>query len=240
MQQEGAPARPSVSIVFPMYNEEDYILRAVRAAREILAEVTPDYQIVIVDDCSTDRTGAIADELAAADPRVTVVHNERNRRLGGTLRAGYAVCTKDLVLYTDADLPFDLQELGRAVRLLEYQQADVLSAYRFDRTSEGFLRTVYSFFYNSLIRAVFGLAIKDVNFSFKLFRRSLLDKIVLKSEGSFIDAEFLVRARNARAPIIQIGVDYFPRSRGVSTLSSPAVIGKIVNEMLALRAELQR
>jgi glycosyltransferase involved in cell wall biosynthesis len=223
-----------------MYNEEAYIHRAVRAAREILAEVTPDYEIVIVDDCSQDKTAALADELAAADPHIKVVHNERNRRLGGTLRAGYAVCTKDLVLYTDADLPFDLQELGRAVRLLEYQQADVLSAYRFDRTSEGLLRTVYSFIYNWLIRALFGLAIKDVNFSFKLFRRSLLEKFLLKSEGSFIDAEFLVRARNAGASIIQIGVDYFPRSRGVSTLSSPAVIGKIVGEMLALRDELAR
>jgi glycosyltransferase involved in cell wall biosynthesis len=237
--EETGTKAPSVSIVFPMYNEEDYILRAVRAAREILAEITPDYEIVIVDDCSKDRTPAIADELARTDPHVKVVHNEHNRRLGGTLRAGYAVATKELVLYTDADLPFDLQELGRAVRLLQYQEADVLSAYRFDRTSEGLLRTVYSFFYNWLIRVAFGLALKDVNFSFKLFRRALLEKIALKSEGSFIDVEFLVRARNAGASIIQIGVDYFPRSRGVSTLSSPAVIFKILGEMIALRRELK-
>jgi glycosyltransferase involved in cell wall biosynthesis len=231
---------PSITVVFPMYNEEAYIHRAVRAAREILAEITPDYEIVIVDDASTDRTPALADELAQADPRVKVVHNERNRRLGGTLRGGYAVATKDLILYTDADLPFDLQELGRAVRLLEYQEADVLSAYRFDRTSEGFVRTVYSFFYNWLVRIVFGLAIKDVNFSFKLFRRSLLERFPLKSEGSFIDAEFLIRAKNAGAAIIQIGVDYFPRSRGLSTLSSPAVIFKILTEMRDLRRELRR
>ena len=106
------------------------------------------------------------------------------------------------------------------MRLLEVQKADVVSAYRFDRTSEGLLRTVYSFFYNSLVRILFGLAIKDVNFSFKLFRRALLDKFTLKSDGSFIDVEFLCRSRKAGAQIIQIGVDYFPRSRGVSTLSS--------------------
>jgi glycosyltransferase involved in cell wall biosynthesis len=238
--ERGAARRPpSISVVFPMYNEEAYLHRAVRAARAALAEVTPDHEIVIVDDASTDRTGALADELARADPRIRVVHNERNRRLGGTLRAGYAVATKDLVVYTDADLPFDLQELGRAVRLLEYQQADVLSAYRFDRTAEGVLRTVYSFFYNLLIRVAFGLRIKDVNFSFKLFRRSLLDKLTLKSEGSFIDAEFLVRARKAGATIIQIGVDYFPRSRGVSTLSSPGVILKILREMARLYREIR-
>jgi glycosyltransferase involved in cell wall biosynthesis len=222
-----------------MYNEEAYIHRAVRAARAVLAEISPDYEIVIVDDASTDRTGALADELARADPCVRVVHNPKNRRLGGTLRAGYAVATKDLVAYTDADLPFDLQELGRAVRLLEYQEADVLSAYRFDRTAEGFLRTVYSFFYNLLIRGAFGLRIKDVNFSFKLFRRSLLDKFPLKSEGSFIDVEFLVRARKSGANIIQVGVDYFPRSRGVSTLSSLAVIGKILREMARLYREIR-
>lgn len=230
---------PSVSIVFPMYNEEAYIHRAVRAAKAALQETTPDHEIIIVDDCSTDRTGAIADELAREDPRVKVVHNPVNLRLGGTLRAGYAVASKELLLYTDADLPFDLQELPRAVRLLDYQQADVLSAYRFDRTSEGFIRTVYSLVYNTLIRVLFGLRVKDVNFSFKLFRRALLEKFPLKSEGSLIDVELLVRAKKAGANIIQIGVDYFPRSRGLSTLSSPAVIVKILKELGQLWDELR-
>lgn len=230
---------PSVSIVFPMYNEEDYIQRAVRAARAALAPITEDWQIVIVDDASSDRTGAIADELAAAEPRITVVHNARNRKLGGSLRAGYAAASKELIVYTDTDLPFDLMELPRAVRLLEYQQADLLSAYRFDRTSEGLLRTLYSLAYNTLVRVLFGLALKDVNFSFKLFRRSLLERFELKSEGSLIDVEFLVRARKAGASVIQIGVDYFPRSRGVSTLSSPGVIFTILREMLTLWRELR-
>jgi glycosyltransferase involved in cell wall biosynthesis len=230
---------PSISIVFPMYNEEAYIHRAVRAARAVLQEINPDHEIVIVDDCSTDRTGALADELAKDDPRVKAIHNPVNRKLGGSLRAGYAVASKELVLYTDADLPFDLQELPRAVRLLDYQQADVLAAYRFDRTSEGFVRTVYSFVYNTLIRSLFGLRVKDVNFSFKLFRRSLLERLSLKSEGSLIDVEFLVRARKAGASIIQIGVDYFPRSRGVSTLSSPGVIVKILKELMELWGELR-
>lgn len=230
---------PTISIVFPMYNEEAYILRAVRAARAVLEEINPDHEIIIVDDGSKDRTPEIADELARADPRVKVVHNAVNRKLGGSLRAGYAIATKELLLYTDADLPFDLQELPRAVRLLDYQEADVLSAYRFDRTSEGFIRTVYSFFYNTLIRVLFGLRIKDVNFSFKLFRRSLLHKFQLKSEGSLIDVEFLVRAQKVQANIIQIGVDYFPRSRGISTLSSPGVILKILKELVQLWSELR-
>ena len=228
----------SISVVSPLFNEEDYVLRAYEAAVEAFAPITADYEIVLVNDASTDRTPEIIESLRARDPRGKAVHNPKNLKLGGTLRAGYAVVTKDLVLYTDADLPFDLHEVRRAVRLLEAQKADVVSAYRFDRTSEGLLRTVYSFFYNSLVRALFGLAIKDVNFSFKLFKRELLSKFTLKSDGSFIDVEFLCRARKAGAHIIQIGVDYFPRSRGVSTLSSPAVIVKILREMLALRRDV--
>ena len=230
---------PSISVVFPMWNEEAYVHRAVAAAREALAEATADGEIILVDDASTDRTGELADALARQDARIKVIHNERNRKLGGTLRAGYAAATKDLVVYSDADLPFDFREIARAVRLLDYQRADVLAAYRHDRTAEGPLRTVYTIVYTSLIRLLFQLRVRDVNFSFKLFRRSLLERIELKSEGSFIDAEFLVRAKKSGASIIQIGVDYFPRSRGLSTLASPAVIVDILVEMARLWRELR-
>jgi glycosyltransferase involved in cell wall biosynthesis len=222
---------PSVSVVFPMFNEEAYVERAVTAARDVLARAGHGFEIIVVDDASTDGTAAIADRLAAGDARVRVLHNPVNRKLGGALRAGYAAATMDLVFYTDADLPIDLEELPRAVRLLEYQQADVVAAYRHDRTSEGWLRTVYTFAYNHLIRALFGLKVRDVNFAFKLFRRSVLARFPLKSNGSFIDAEFLLRARKAGCPIIQIGLDYFPRTRGLSTLASLGVIASMLREL---------
>lgn len=230
---------PSLSVVIPMYNEEAYVERSVAAARAALEEMGGDWEIVIVDDASTDGTGARADRLAAADPRVRAIHNPVNRRLGGTLRAGYAAATKDLVFYTDADLPVDLGQLPRAVRLLEYQQADLLAGYRFDRTSEGLHRALYTIGYHLLIRLLFGLRIRDVNFAFKLFRRSLLQRIELKSEGSFIDAELLLRARKAGAVMIQLGLDYFPRTRGPSKLSSLGVIAAILQEMAGQWRELR-
>jgi len=229
-----AQMTPSLSVVFPMHNEEAYVRRAVQAAMEGAGRVSEDFEIVIVDDASTDRTRELAESLSREDARVRVIHQERRLGLGATLRAGYAAATGDLLLYSDADLPFDFRELPRAARLIEYQQADVLAAYRFDRTSEGLVRTLYTLAYSGLVRLLFGLRLRDVNFSFKLFRRSLLERVALRSDGSFIDAEFLVRARNAGARIIQMGVDYFPRTEGRSTLASPGVIVGILMEMARL------
>jgi glycosyltransferase involved in cell wall biosynthesis len=231
---------PSLSVVIQMFNEEEYVERTLAAVRGALDRAGLEHELVLVDDASTDRTGDLADAAAAHDARVRVIHNPRNLTLGGSLRAGFASATKDLVLYTDADLPFDLEEVGRAVRLLDVQQADLLSAYRFDRTTEGPRRALYTWGYSVLIRTLFGLRIRDVNFAFKLFRRSLLDRITLRSAGSLIDAELVVRATRAGASVIQIGVDYFPRTRGVSKLSSGRVIALILRELWALWKELRR
>ena len=227
-----------------MWNEEEYIDRTRQAAREaaealIASGELADYEIVVVDDASTDATGRLADEIAAVDPRVRVVHHPKNRKLGGSIKTGFAAATGDLVLYTDADLPFDMDELQKACRLMRHYEADVVSAYRLDRTGEGYVRTVYSFFYNALVRVFFGLKMRDVNFAFKLCRRRIFDHVELKSEGSFIDAELVVRAHKFGYHIVQFGVDYFPRTRGVSTLSSPSVIVKILREMWQLRRELR-
>jgi glycosyltransferase involved in cell wall biosynthesis len=237
------PAFEKLSVFYPMWNEEHYVERAVefgrRACEALIANGDiGDYELIIVDDCSTDRTPQLADQLAAADPRVTVIHHPRNRKLGGAMKTGFAAATGDLVLYTDADLPFDMNELPRAVRLLREYDADIISAYRFDRTGEGSIRYLYTFVYNTLIRALFGVKVRDINFAFKLCRTRIFDHVELKSEGSFIDAELVIRATRLGYEIMQMGVDYFPRTRGESTLSSPAVILTILKEMWSLRAEL--
>jgi predicted glycoside hydrolase/deacetylase ChbG (UPF0249 family) len=235
-----------LSIVFPMWNEESSIHLAVDAAREatgalVAAGEIDDHEIVIVDDASTDATSRLADDLQAADPHhVVVAHHHVNQGLGGSIKTGLARATGDLVLYTDADLPCDLLEsLTRAIRLLRIYDADVVSAYRHDRTGEGPRRAAYSFAYNSLIRFGFGLRVRDVNFAFKLVRRAVLDEVgPLQSTGSFIDAELLVRAHRLGFHIIQFGVDYFPRTRGISTLSSGRTIARIVRELAVLRPAL--
>ena len=233
-----------LSIFYPMWNEEEYVERALTAGRRACERLLRDgdigdYELIVVDDASTDRTAEIADRLAAQDPRVRVVHHPLNRKLGGAIKTGFATATGDVILYTDADLPFDMAELPRAVRLLREYDADIVSAYRFDRTGEGYLRSVYTFVYNLLIRTLFDVKARDINFAFKLCRARVFDHVELRSEGSFIDAELVIRATRLGYEMLQFGVDYFPRTRGVSTLSSPAVITTILREMWELRGDLQ-
>jgi glycosyltransferase involved in cell wall biosynthesis len=231
--------RPSVSLVIPMYNEELNIEPAISAARESLAKYADDFEIIVVDDASTDSSQAIVRRLAAADPHIRMLTHEKNQKLGATLRTGYAAATKDLVFYMDADIPFDPDVLGRAMRALEITGADMIAAYRHDRTMEGLKRGIYTLVYNWLIGLLFGWPHRDINFSFKLMKREILEAVELKSEGSLIDAELIVKAKNRGFAIQQIGTDYFPRIRGTSHLASFGVVLKILRELVKLYPEMR-
>jgi glycosyltransferase involved in cell wall biosynthesis len=229
----------SVSLVIPMFNERESIEHAIACGVSALERFGGDYEIIIVDDASTDGSPEIVRGLAVVNPRIRMLSHAVNRKLGGALKTGFAAATRDLVVYIDADLPFDPDVIGPAIRALEVTRADVIAGYRLDRTAEGLRRTIYSYLYNSLIGLLFGWPHRDINFSFKLLRREVLEAVELRSEGSLIDAELIVKAKNLGFVIQQLGLDYFPRSRGVSTLSSPAVIWKILRELIALYPEMR-
>ncbi|RJP80629.1 MAG: glycosyltransferase family 2 protein [Candidatus Zixiibacteriota bacterium] len=220
--------RPSVSVFLPAYNEEENIERAVKNSVAVLREITDDWEVIVVNDASRDRTGEIAEQLCREIPGVRVVHHEKNTRLGGALRTGFSNATKQLVFYTDADNPIDMNDLKRAVPLMA--DADFVTGYRLNR-EEPLKRKVYSRCYNWLIRLLFGLKVRDVNFSFKLVKREVLQKARLRSMGSFIDAELLIEARKYGFRIREMGVKYYPRTLGESTLATPGVILKILDEL---------
>ncbi len=222
-----------------MFNEELNIEHAMSAAVEACTKYASEYEIIIVDDASTDRSPFLVACRAAENPCIRMIRHEHNRKLGGSLKTGFSAATKDLVLYMDADLPFDPDALGRAMRAMEVTGADLIAGYRLDRTLEGPKRTLYSYIYNGLIGVLFGWPHRDINFSFKLMRREVLEVVELKSEGSLIDAELIVKAKNRGFAIQQIGLDYFPRIRGESNLGSPRVILKILVELVKLYPEMR-
>ena len=228
---------PSLSFVFPMYNEIGNVERCVAEALATGRKITSDLEIVLVDDASTDGCGALADQLAERHPEVKVMHHAKNRKLGGALRTGFAAATKDWVLYIDSDLPIEMDDALLAVPLTA--NADMVIGNRQGR-AEGPKREIMSWVYNRLIRVLFGLNVRDVNFAFKLFRRSVLERISLQSEGSFIDAELLIETHKAGFRIAELPLRYFERTAGVSTLGSGSVVVKILHEMADYRRAAAR
>ncbi len=205
--------KPKISFFFPACNEEETVEELAIRADKVLRDITSDYEVIIVDDGSTDRTAEIADRLAEENRRIRVVHHPQNRGYGSALRSGFAASKLDLVFYTDGDLQFDVAELPKLIPLIE--DADIVSAYKI-RRMDSWERKIVSWVYNTSLRLFFDLPYRDVNCGFKLYRREIFDRIELKSTRGLIDAEVLLKARKAGFRIVQTGVTHFRRREGGS------------------------
>jgi len=220
----------TLSVVIPVYNEKESILDTIRNIINRVGPFIEDLEIIAVDDNSSDATPVILRKLAEQEKRLRVVTNRGKRGLGNALRAGFGHASKEAVLYTDADMPCDPEELKRAVNLMEEEQADVVSAYRLNNKQGGLKRYLYSRVFNFLMRALLHLRIRDINFSFKLFKKKQLDALGLQSEGSFINAELFAKAVKARYKIIQFPALFLPRQKGKSKLDNIGNISEIIRE----------
>ncbi|MBI4830411.1 MAG: glycosyltransferase family 2 protein [Candidatus Lindowbacteria bacterium] len=220
--------RPGISVVMPAYNEKDNIERAVNSALKVLKDSSDDFEIVVVDDASADGTGKMLDEMASSIPALKVIHHDRNYKFGRTVRDGIAAAGKELVFITDSDNPIDMEDMKKAIPLM--REYDFVNGRRLTR-EPSVKRIIYTAVYNFMIRTIFRLDVRDVNFSYKMVRRGLLQKLDLRSEGSFIDAEMLIEAKRRGARIKEIDIMYYPRVLGESTLASPSIIVKILYEM---------
>ncbi|MBW2524482.1 MAG: glycosyltransferase family 2 protein [Deltaproteobacteria bacterium] len=230
----------SLTVVMPAYNEEALLDRSVLSLDEALRRSFTTYEIIVVDDGSTDGTATVLDQLVRRCPHLKTLHNARNAGLGASLRKGFERATGDLVLYTDADLPIDFAEIAPAVRRLVDEDLDLIVGRRTHRGPEPVLRKVYSVTYNALIRRLFAVPIGDVNFAFKLIRRQLLRELDLSAEGSLIDAELIVKALGRGARFAEIGMAALPRTAGRSHAASWRVIGKILLELVRLGRPMRR
>jgi len=223
--------KTSLAIFFPMYNEKETVERLVGKATQVLETLVDDYEVVIVDDASRDGSGQIADELARHSMRVRVVRHPQNLGYGAALRTGFQNTTKELTFYTDCDEPVDLREIGRALPLIG-PDADLVVGYRINRHDK-LRRFIYSKVYNFLCRLLFGIPVRDVNFSFKLVKRDVLRRIRLTAGSTFIDGELLAEAVRYGYRIVEIPIQYFPRRAGKSSFDSLHAAAYALEEMLA-------
>jgi len=226
----------SVSVFFPCYNEQGNVARTVENALRVLEKLNADFEIIVVDDGSSDGTGRIADEMAGRDKQIKVVHHQRNLGYGAALRSGFAAATKELVFYTDGDGQFDMNEMPSLLPLMA--QWDIVSCYRLNRR-DPFIRKVNAWAWTKLVCLLFGLKIRDVDCAFKLYKREIFDRIKLSSTGALIDAEILARAAGKGYRITQKGVHHYPRTAGAQTGAKLRVILRAFKELFKLHRQIR-
>jgi len=230
-----AADKQSISVFFPCYNEKDNIAGLVEKAVNALSGLADDFEIILVDDGSTDGTAELIDSLALESEKIKAIHHKANAGYGAALQTGFRAATKQLVFYTDGDGQFDIGELAGIMPLIK--QYDIVSCYRINR-QDNLLRKLNAFCWTKLVCTLFGLKLKDIDCAFKLFKREIFDNIEMQSTGALIDTEILARASRKGYTITQTGVHHYPRTAGAQTGANIAVILRAFKELFELRSRI--
>lgn len=209
-----AAGRPSLSIVFPCYNDAGTIASMVSAADEVAREATSDHEIIVVDDGSTDRSRDILRSLARHYDRLKLIFHERNTGYGGALRSGFAAASKDFVFYTDGDAQYDVFELLKLLPVVQ-DGVDVVNGYKIKR-SDPWYRVVLGSTYRELMRLLFRFGVRDVDCDFRLMRRSALQSIDLKYNSGIICLELVKKLELAGYRFVDFPVHHYYRTYGRS------------------------
>lgn len=227
----------ALSYFFPAHNEEANLRGLVEEALVALPALADTFEIIIVDDGSRDATPAIADELAAGDDRVRVVHHPRNRGYGAALRSGFGASRHDLIAFTDGDRQFQVADLGRLTARFQEGGVDAVVGFRIKR-ADPLIRTLYARAYRLANRIFFSLKVTDVDCACKVFRRDILKGIGVESEGAFFSAELLIKLRAGGRAVVEVGVPHYPRVAGTPTGARPQVVFQAIRDFWSLRIRM--
>jgi glycosyltransferase involved in cell wall biosynthesis len=227
---------PGLSVFLPSHNEEGNIERVVNGLVAEIPKVADDYEVIVVDDGSRDRTLEIAQRLAAANPRVKVVHHPVNKGYGGAVISGIRAATKPYVLLCDGDGQFDPADIARLTeRVPEY---DVIVGRR-ARRADPLMRRVNGRVWTILMRLLFGVQASDIDCGFKLFKHEFVEGVELHAKGAMISTELMAKAAGRGAKICEVDVRHLPRLVGEQSGASLKVIGRAFKELFALFFELR-
>jgi glycosyltransferase involved in cell wall biosynthesis len=226
-----------ISVFFPCYNEAGNVRRVANQAIEVLRSIGADFEVIIVDDGSSDGTAELADEIASENKSVRVIHHPRNLGYGSALQSGFRAATKELVFYTDGDGQFDIREMPPLLPLTA--QYDIVSCYRINR-QDPLLRKLNAWCWTRLVNALFGMRVRDIDCAFKLYKRKIFDEIEMSSTGALIDTEILARATRKGYRIVQRPVHHYARTAGRQTGANIRVILRAFRELFALYGKIHR
>jgi glycosyltransferase involved in cell wall biosynthesis len=214
MQREDASRAYSLSMFFPAYNDGGTIASLVIQAVQVASRLTPDFEVIVVNDGSGDATAEICNELARTYPQVRVIHHPENRGYGGALRTGFAAATKELIAYTDGDAQYDPAELEVLWGQLT-PDADMVNGYKISR-SDPWHRIIIGRIYHHTVKLLFRLRVRDVDCDFRLMRREIFDRVRLERDTGVICLEMMRKIQDAGFRVVEVPVHHYHRRHGRS------------------------
>ena len=223
---------PGLSVFFPAYNDSGTIASMVIRAVQAASALTPDYEVIVVNDGSADSTAQIADELARTYPNVRVVHHATNSGYGGALQTGFRSATKDLIFYTDGDAQYDPGELSELWNRMT-PDADLVNGYKISR-SDPLHRIVIGRIYHHIVSTLFGLTVRDVDCDFRLMRRSIFERIQLEKTSGVICLEMMKKIHDEGFRIVEVPVHHYHRAFGKSQFFNGRRIVKTAIDVMRL------
>jgi glycosyltransferase involved in cell wall biosynthesis len=230
------PAPISLSVIFPAFNEEANIRRTVEAARMVLPKLAQTWEIILVNDGSRDATTPICDELAEQYPEVRAIHHMVNRGYGAALKSGILASRYDYIFFTDSDGQFDLQELEHLLQFAS--EYDIVTGYRAKRQDPPH-RLINAWGWKTLVRMVLGVKVRDIDCAFKIFQRSVFDRVQIRSVGAMVNTEILAQANSFGMRIHEVKVTHYPRRAGKPSGANLRVIAKAFKELFRLWGQLR-
>jgi glycosyltransferase involved in cell wall biosynthesis len=214
MVESGTRTPVGLTVFFPAYNDGGTVASLVIRAVQVARTLTSDYEVIVVNDGSTDATAVVADELARIYPTVRVVHHPANRGYGGALRTGFAAATKDVVFYTDGDAQYDPAEMAVLWPRLA-PGVDLVNGYKISR-SDPLHRVIIGRVYHYIVKVLFGLHVRDVDCDFRMMRRSIFDRVRLEKNSGVICLEMMKKIQDAGFVIAEVPVHHYHRAYGKS------------------------
>ena len=213
----GPDARPRISLFFPVFRDEATVERVALKALSVLSELASDYEVLIIDDGSPDRAGAVADEVARHHPGIRVIHHGTHLGYGHALRSGFAAARYPWIAFTDGDDEYEVDDLRKLVRLRDYY--DLIITFRYAKRYSG-VRVFVSWVYNQLLRRIFQMRYRDVSCGLRLIRKEIADELDLQSSSPFIGAEIAIKTMLKGFRVGEVGIQTFPREFGHGSSTS--------------------
>lgn len=227
---------PSLSIFFPCFNDAGTIASMVIKSDAVAKNITHDYEIIVVDDGSTDGSRELLKSLEATYPKLRLVFHEKNRGYGGALRSGFENSTKEWIFYTDGDAQYDVHELEKLVPYAG-ENVDWVNGFKIKR-HDPLHRILIGTTYQYLIKFLFGIKVKDVDCDFRLIRKRIFEKVTLKHNSGVICVEMMKKFQNAGFQFAEVGVHHYFRTYGKSQIFNFKRLIKVLVALAQLWAEL--